>query len=213
MVRYGLVIDTNRCVGCSNCFSACRDEFVGNDFLPYSKSQPDTQYGYFGLNATPDGVSPGGAWVIPGQAWIKDTEIEKGTYPNVSARYVYTPCMHCDSAPCITAAQNNAVYKRPDGIVIIDPQKSGGQNQIVDSCPYGRIYWNDALQIPQKCTMCAHLIDAGQNPKCVDVCPLSAITFGDLDDPNSAVSKAAKSAAALHPEYNTKPKVTYIGLP
>jgi Fe-S-cluster-containing dehydrogenase component len=57
------------------------------------------------------------------------------------------------------------------------------------------------------------LIDAGKNPKCVDVCPMNAITFGDLDDPNSAVSKAAKNAAALHPEYGTKPKVTYIGLP
>ena len=195
------------------CFSACKDEFVGNDFLPYSKSQPDTQYGYYSQDATPNGVSSGGAWVIPGQSWIKDTTIETGTFPNVKARFVYTPCMHCDNAPCITAAQNNAVYKRPDGIVIIDPQKSGAQNQKVDSCPYGRIYWNGALQIPQKCTLCAHLIDAGSNPKCVDVCPMNAITFGDLDDPNSAVSKAAKSAAALHPEYGTKPKVTYIGLP
>jgi len=195
------------------CFSACKDEYVGNDFPPYSKSQPDTQYGYYGQDATPNGVSPGAAWVIPGQSWIKDTTIETGTYPNVKARFVYTPCMHCDNAPCITAAQNNAVYRRPDGIVIIDPQLSGGQNQIVDSCPYGRIYWNSALNIPQKCTMCAHLIDAGKNPKCVDSCPMNAITFGDLDDPNSKVSKPAASAAALHPEYGTKPKVTYIGLP
>ena len=213
MVRYGFVIDTTRCIGCSVCFSACKDEYVGNDFPPYSKSQPETQYGFYGQSATPDGTHPGGAWVIPGQSWIKDTWVEKGNYPTVSARFVYTPCMHCDNAPCIAAAQNNAVYKRPDGIVIIDPEKSTGQTAIMDACPYNVIYWNDALNIPQKCTMCAHLIDQGKNPKCVDVCPMNAITFGDLDDPNSAVAKAAKNAAALHPEYGTKPKVTYIGLP
>jgi len=213
MVRYGFVIDTTYCIGCSNCFSACKDEFVGNDFLPYSKSQPDNQYGFYGQGAAPDGVSPAGAWVIPGQSWIKDTKIVKGTYPNLKASFVYTPCMHCDNAPCVTAAQNGGAYKRPDGIVIIDPQKSTGQTQIMDACPYGLVYWNSALDIPQKCTMCAHLIDAGSNPKCVDVCPMSAITFGDLDDPKSAVSKAAAKAAALHPEYGTNPKVTYIGLP
>ncbi len=213
MVRYGFVIDTSRCIGCSVCFSACKDEFVGNDYPPYSKSQPDTQYGYYGQAASPNGVSQGGAWVIPGQAGIKDTTISTGTYPNVKARFVYQPCMHCDNPPCVTASTGGAVYKRPDGIVIIDPEKSGGQSQIVDSCPYGRIYWNSALQIPQKCTLCAHLVDAGQNPKCVDVCPMKAITFGDLDDPNSAVSKAAANATALHPEYGAKPKVTYIGLP
>ncbi len=213
MVRYGLVIDTSMCTGCSVCFSACKDEFIGNDYLPYSKSQPDTQYGYYGQSASADGVSPGGAWVIPGQSWMKDTTTEKGTYPNVTARYVYQPCMHCDNPPCVTAAQNGGAYKRPDGIVIIDPAKSTGQTVIMDACPYGRVYWNAALNIPQKCTLCAHLIDAGQNPKCVDACPMNAIVFGDLDDPSSAVSKAAANATALHPEYGAKPKVTYIGLP
>ena len=213
MVRYGFVIDTTRCTGCSVCFSACKDEYVGNDFLPYSKSQPETQYGFYGQSAEPDGVNPGGAWVIPGQTWMKDNMVSTGTYPNVKAKYVYTPCMHSDNAPCITAALNGAVYKRPDGLVIIDPEKSTGQTAIQDACPYGVIYWNTALDIPQKCTGCAHLIDQGKNPKCVDVCPMNAITFGDLDDPNSAVAKAAKNAAALHPEYGTKPKVTYIGLP
>jgi len=213
MVRYGFVIDTTRCIGCSVCFSACKDEFVGNDYLPYSRSQPDTQYGYYGPAASPDGTHPGGAWVIPGQCWIKDTTIEKGTYPNISARFVYTPCMHCDNPPCVTAATNGGAYKRPDGIVIIDPDKSTGQTAIMDACPYGVVYWNNSLNIPQKCTMCAHLIDAGKNPKCVDACPMSAIIFGNLDDPNSAVSKAAASATALHPEYGTKPKVTYTLLP
>ena len=212
MTRYGMVIDATMCQGCSICLQACKDEYVGNDFLPYSKSQPETQYGFYGTSVAADGVHTGSAWVIPGQTWMKDVEVVSGTYPNLKARYVYMPCMQCDSAPCIAAAQNNAVYRRPDGIVIIDPQLSGGQNQIVDSCPYGQIYWNSALNIPQKCTFCAQNIDVGKNPKCVDSCPLSAITFGDLDDPKSAVSIAAAKAAAFHPEYGTKPKVTYVGL-
>jgi Fe-S-cluster-containing dehydrogenase component len=212
MVRYGMVIDTNRCTGCSNCFQACKDEYVGNDFLPWSVAQPDTQYGYYGQAAYPTGTSAAGAWVLPGQTWMKDVEVESGKFPSVQARFVYLPCLQCDNAPCLAAAKGGAIYKRPDGILIKDPTKSVGHTQLVDSCPYGQIYWNSTLQIPQKCTFCAHLIDAGNKPKCVDACPNTAITFGDLDDPNSAVAKAAASAAAFHPEYGAKPKVTYLGL-
>jgi len=212
MVRYGMVIDTNRCIGCSVCFGACKDEYVGNDYPPYSMAQPDTQYGYYGEAAQPDGVHPGAAWVIPGQTWMKDVKVVSGTFPNLQARYVYMPCLQCDNAPCMAAATGGAIYKRADGILIIDPVKAVGQSQLVDACPYGQIYWNNALNIPQKCTFCAQNIDAGQNPKCVDSCPLSAITFGDLDDPKSAVSIAAAKAAVFHPEYGTNPKVTYLGL-
>jgi len=193
MVRYGMVIDTTRCVGCSNCFGACKDEFVGNDFLPWSVAQPDAQYGFYGQAAYPTGTPSAGAWVIPGQTWMKDVEVESGKFPNVQSRFVYMPCLQCDTAPCMAAAQNGAIYKRPDGILIIDPTKSAGQTQLVDSCPYGQIYWNNALQIPQKCTFCAHLVDAGKNPKCVDACPMNAITFGDLDNANRVALSKSKS--------------------
>ncbi len=96
------------------------------------------------------------------------------------------PCMHCDDALCVKAAQDGAIYKRSDGVVIIDPKKSEGQKRLVSTCPYRVIYWNEEKQIPQKCTFCAHLLDKGwKEPRCVEVCPTGALTFGDLDRPNS----------------------------
>jgi NAD-dependent dihydropyrimidine dehydrogenase PreA subunit len=124
--------------------------------------------------------------------------------------------MHCAAAPCMDAAKNGAVYRRPDGIVIIDPEKAQGQGAIVNACPYRVIYWNAEKQLPQKCTLCAHRLDEGEKqPRCVESCPTGALVFGDLDDPDSAIAKLAADASVeeLHPEYKAQPLVRYIGLP
>jgi NAD-dependent dihydropyrimidine dehydrogenase PreA subunit len=124
--------------------------------------------------------------------------------------------MHCENPPCVHAAENNAVYKRPDGIVMIDPEKAAGQKQIVGACPYRVIYWNEEKNIPQKCTLCAHLLDQGwKEPRCAEACPTQAMVFGDMDDPKSEISKliASGKAEVIHPEYGLKEKVSYVGLP
>ncbi|MGC8665697.1 MAG: 4Fe-4S dicluster domain-containing protein [Conexivisphaera sp.] len=189
MTRYGMVIDVSKCVGCYNCFIACKDEFWGNDYPPYSKAQPDH-----------------------GQYWIKIAEKERN-FPQIVVRvdYVPMPCMQCKDPPCAKAAKDGAVYVREDGIVMIDPEKSKGQKQIVDACPYGVIYWNDELQIPQKCTFCAHRVDKGLLPRCVDACPTGAMLFGDLDDPNSDVGRLARSNGEPYRSETTK--VLYVGKP
>lgn len=102
------------------------------------------------------------------------------------------------------------MYRRDDGLVIIDPVKAHGQKQIVDSCPYGKIFWNEELEIPQKCTGCAHILDGDEplkTPRCVDNCPVHVIEFGELDELD------LEGAEVLHPEYGTKPHVYYTGLP
>jgi Fe-S-cluster-containing dehydrogenase component len=188
-----MVIDRARCNGCFNCFLACRDEHCGNDFPPYSASQPET-----------------------GQSWMQVIEKERGKYPKVKVAYTPVLCMHCDDASCIKAATGGAIYKRADGIVIIDPKKSGGQKALVSACPYRVIFWNEEKQIPQKCTFCAHLLDQGwKAPRCVEVCPTGALTFGNLDDASSDVARRMKSGKmeVLHPEYGMKEKVSYLGLP
>jgi Fe-S-cluster-containing dehydrogenase component len=193
MPRYGMVMDVTRCNGCYNCFLACRDEFCGNDFLPYSLSQPMT-----------------------GHYWMRVVEKERGEYPKVKVAYTAIPCLHCDKASCVEIAQNGAIYRRPDGIVIIDPLKARGQKDLLKSCPYRVIFWNEATQIPQKCTLCAHLLDKGwKEPRCVEACPTGALTFGDLDDPGSEIAKLVASGRteALHPEYQMGDKVNFIGLP
>jgi tetrathionate reductase subunit B len=207
-----MIIDVDKCTGCDVCLKACKDEFVGNDYLPYSVAQPETSYGYgpnmtFGWPNTPKASTP---WVSHGHLWMDVSEKTWGEYPKIKMRYFPKPCMQCDDPPCLRAS-NGAIYKRTDGIVIIDPVKSRHQTQIVDSCPYGKIYVNSERMIPQKCTFCAHLVDKGGVPRCVEACPLEVIVFGDLDDPNSDVCKmiAELKAEPLNQEYGTRPKVFY----
>ncbi len=213
MTRYGMLVRADLCVGCKVCVTACKDEFEGNDFKPYSAAQPQTLVTY-APSFYPSPSASLKVSVDSGQEWISVSNQVNGTYPNVNSKYLPLPCVQCDNPPCLTAAQGGAVYVRPDKIVIIDPAKSASQQQIVASCPYNKVSWNAGQSIPQKCTFCAHLIDQGKNPKCVDSCPVSALVFGDLDDPNSDVSKAisAFNAKPIRPELGTSPKVYVTGL-
>ena len=109
-----------------------------------------------------------------GHRWMNIKRKERGQYPIVQTAYLPTPCMHCDEAPCLTA--DGAVYKRADGLVIIDPVKAKGRKEIASSCPYSVIYWNEEKQLAQKCTGCAHLLDDGwTETRCSQVCPTDAI--------------------------------------
>ncbi len=191
MTKWGFVIDISKCNACYCCFIACKDEYWDNDYPPYTAAQP--RYG---------------------QAWMNIARNERGKHPCVKVAYMPVPCMHCEDAPCIKAARDGAIYKRPDGIVVIDPQKAAGQKQLVKSCPYAAIFWNEEKNLPQKCTFCVHRLEDGGIPRCVQSCPTECIHFGDLDNPESDVSKLLKSAKAevFHPEWNTKPLVYYIDL-
>ena len=184
------IIDLSRCSGCYNCQIACKDEHCGNDWTPYAKPQPDT-----------------------GQFWIRVTHEEKGTIPKVRVAYLPILCMHCANAPCITDCPiEEAIYRRDDGMVIIDPVKCTGCRLCVDSCPYGKIYFNEDLKLAQKCTGCAHLLDGGHainEPRCVDACPTEAIKFVD----EAELKKYNGETEVLNPEYGTSPRVFYLNIP
>ena len=193
MARYGMIIDIDKCNGCYSCFLACRDEYEGNDYVPFSLSQPSN-----------------------GKPWMRIIEREMGFCPKVKVDYIPLPCLQCGEATCVTTATDGAVYRRPDGIVIIDPEKSKGRKDILSTCPHRVIQWNEEKNIPQKCTFCAHLLDEGwKEPRCVEACPSGALLFGDLDDPTSEICQRIKTAPIeeLHPEYGLKPNVVYMDLP
>jgi Fe-S-cluster-containing dehydrogenase component len=193
MARLSLLIDVTKCSGCHNCFLACRDEYYDNDYPGYSAPQP-----------------------LDGQFWMQLQEIERGSYPKVKLDYIPLPCLHCEKAPCIDAAADGAVYRRKDGIVLVDPKKAKGQKAIVNACPYRVVFWNAESELPQKCTLCAHRLDEGvSEPRCVEACPTGALVFGDLDDPDSDIAKlsAAFKTETYHPEYGVAPLVKYVGLP
>ena len=191
MTQYAMIIDISRCTGCYCCFTACKDEYWDNEYPSFTAAQPKH-----------------------GQFWMNLEKKERGKYPYVKAAYMPVPCMQCQSAPCMAAAEDNAVYRRADGIVVIDPEKAVGQKQLTDSCPYGAIFWNEEINLAQKCTFCVHRLEQGLLPRCVQACPADAITFGDLDDPQSEVAELLNSGRSeiLHPEYETAPLVAYIDL-
>jgi Fe-S-cluster-containing dehydrogenase component len=143
-------------------------------------------------------------------------EVERGTCPKVKVDYVPIPCLQCDHPACVEKSPQGAVYMRSDGIVMIDPEKAKGRREVVNSCPHRLITWNEEKDLPQKCTFCAHLLDAGwKAPRCVAACPSGALVFGDLDNPTSEVSKlmARGDVEALSPAFNLQPKVVYRSLP
>jgi Fe-S-cluster-containing dehydrogenase component len=188
--KWHLIIDVAKCENCQNCFLACKDEHVGNDWPGYSAPQSDR-----------------------GQGWIKIQGKERGQYPLIDVAYLPVPCMHCDNAPCIKAAKDGAIYKRPDGIVIIDPVKSRGQKGVIKACPYGAIRWNESLQIPQKCTLCAHLIDEGwEKTRCVQSCPTGALSVRHVEDAEMKKMIEAEQLDVYQPDYKTSPRVYYKNL-
>ena len=117
------VIDLSICNGCYCCQIACKDEHVGNDWTPYAKPQPAT-----------------------GQFWIGIKETVRGTVPKVMVSYLPRMCMHCEDAPCMEACKvEGAIYKRDDGLVIIDPEKCTGCKLCADAClqPFAERYRSD----------------------------------------------------------------------
>lgn len=196
-MRYGIAIDSKRCMACYACFMACKDEHCGWA-SKLSAPQPHM-----------------------GQYWMNIQEWERGDNERrIKTATVPMPCSHCQNPACQAAATvDGAVYKRPDGIVIIDPEKAKGQKQIVDACPIGAIYWNEELQLPQKCTMCAELLDdpeyPGKEPRCVEACPNEALIFGDLDDPESQISKriAAGKVTQLKELQGIETNVVHLNVP
>jgi Fe-S-cluster-containing dehydrogenase component len=187
-MNYVAVIDVQKCVDCRCCVVSCKDEFALNDYPPYSAGTP-----------------------FRGQKWIHVENLERGSFPKVKFESYPVLCMQCDNPPCITAAKDGAVYKRPDGIVIIDPVKAKGQKQIVNACPYGVVFWNEDAQIPQKCTFCAHRLDQGETPRCMLACPGNAITIAPYPQVQKTIEE--NKAVPFHPEYGTQSRVYYVGLP
>lgn len=204
-MRYGMAIDTVRCFGCQACAVACK---VANNL--------------------PRDIWYSAVKTIGGET--RDTA--GGEFPNCRLSFLPMQCQHCDSPACLEACPTGATQKREDGIVWVDSEKCIGCKACMTACPYEGVrtlieddpeYYLDVvvgeLDAPahkagtvEKCTFCHNLIDRGETPACMQLCPGRARYWGDLDDPESEVSKyiAAHEAVLLQEEDGTSPKVYYV---
>lgn len=196
MTHYAMVIDLNTCVGCNACMAACAME-----------------------NQTP-------VWKNKWRTYVPEKEI--GTSEMVRRRFFPHMCNHCDNPPCLTVCPTGATYKRADGIVLIDPDRCMGCRACAMACPYDARYevTYDDIKIGKefygelqrtspsmdKCSFCAHRVDKGLKPACVETCVGSARQFGDLDNPADPVTQLVASGVAqpLMPHLGTRPNVYYI---
>ena len=178
-VRWGMLIDTTQCrEGCNDCVTACNKE----NGLSGGTSATDSQ-------------------------WIRKVELKEIS----TGRKVSLPmmCQHCEKPPCVDVCPTGASFKRIDGIVLVDRHLCIGCRYCMMACPYkARSFVHEPItgqnpDVPrgkgtvESCTMCVHRVDNGQQPACAESCPNRAILFGDLNDPESEISRKIRSVASV----------------
>ncbi|MBS1544358.1 MAG: polysulfide reductase NrfD, partial [Bacteroidetes bacterium] len=144
------------------------------------------------------------------RTWIK--QVEKGEFPNSRRIFSVLRCNHCTDAPCVEICPVEALYIRQDGIVDFNNDRCIGCKSCMQACPYDALYIDPDTHTAAKCNYCAHRVDIGLEPACVNVCPEHAIISGDMDDPDSEIAQtlSREQVTVRRPEKATKPNVYYI---
>jgi Fe-S-cluster-containing dehydrogenase component len=143
--------------------------------------------------------------------WV--TTNTTGTFPHLAMRIQSERCNHCEDAPCVSACPTGASYYGPGGTVLVNRRKCSGCKACIAACPYGARFIDPAVGAIDKCTFCVHRTEAGiPTTACQEVCPTGSISFGDLDDPSSEVSRqlTTREHYTLLPDAGTRPKHFYL---
>ena len=205
-MHYGMLIDLKKCAGCHNCAVTCKNANNLPEGLWYNTVRTE-----------------GGAY----------DDTPAGTYPNLSMEFVPVGCQHCANPACVAVCPTGATAQREDGIVTVDSETCIGCGSCISACPYDvrtllegepSFYFDFALgdwdapahkaHTVEKCTFCANRIDRGEQPACMELCPVRARLWGDLDDTSSEISQAIASAGSrafrLQESEGTAPSVYYL---
>ena len=201
--RWGLLIDVNRCAeDCNDCVDACQIE------NGWGSGSTDEQHSRDDQKAQ----------------WIRKVSV---TDPQ-SKREFNMPvmCQHCENPPCQDVCPTGASFKREDGICMVDRHTCIGCRYCMMACPYkARSFVHESLSdqrahqprgkgCVESCTLCAHRVDKGKIPACVESCQHGAMLFGDLNDPQSSISKklASVSSRQLREDLKLNTGVRYAGI-
>lgn len=219
MTRYGMAIDLNRCYGCQTCMIACKIANNTPKKLAYNVvyTKNDEDYSHWG------------AAVVRGDV---TNDSAGGEFPNAVLSFLPVQCQHCANPACLAACPTGATQQREDGIVWVDHELCIGCESCIKACPYEGVrtligdspeYYVDAevgefdapVHAPgtvEKCTFCFNLIDRGEVPACMQLCPGRARYWGDLDDPESDISRviAGRETMFLMEDAGTQPSVYYL---
>ncbi|MBT4429920.1 MAG: 4Fe-4S dicluster domain-containing protein, partial [Nitrospinaceae bacterium] len=125
---------------------------------------------------------PIGSW----RCWVK--EVEKGVFPQTRREFLPVLCNQCDDAPCKNICPTSALFRRPDGIVDLDPEWCIGCKACMVACPYDQLFIDPNTNTAEKCNFCSNRLEAGLEPACVVVCPTQCRIFGDREDEGSRLS-------------------------
>ncbi len=182
--QLGITTNLDRCLGCHTCTVGCIME---------------------------NGLGEGMVWLKVRTVGGATLDTTSGKFPTVSMDFLPVQCMHCDNPPCEKVCPTHAITKREDGIVLINQDVCIGCQYCVWACPYQAPMFNKTTGTVQKCTLCSQRVDQGQEPFCVMVCPGRARVFGDINDPNSDISKVIANNRAVHllEEQGTGPNISY----
>jgi molybdopterin-containing oxidoreductase family iron-sulfur binding subunit len=199
-VRWGMLIDLNLCPDdCNECVSACARE---NGLRGHGRPATDAQ------------------WIRKVNVHDPHTGLDKS---------LPVMCQHCEDPPCVDVCPTGASFKRADGIVLVDKHTCIGCRYCISACPYkARSFVHEALEdqkshaprgkgTVESCTMCVHRIDENRQPACVEACNDTgggAMMFGDLNDPDSEISKRVAKYATqqIRADLGLDPAVRYRGL-
>jgi anaerobic dimethyl sulfoxide reductase subunit B (iron-sulfur subunit) len=142
-----------------------------------------------------------------GGSWQQE-ENGAWTHKDSFSYAVSIACNHCIAPACMAVCPVDAIIKRDDGIVFIDNSACIGCGACVTACPYGEPYISTVTGVAQKCDFCRSLIDKGENPACVDACPMRCLLFGELSDLQATYGEVDQ-VAPLPESTNTGPSTVY----
>jgi anaerobic dimethyl sulfoxide reductase subunit B len=158
--QYAFLINSDACSGCKTCQVACNDR--------YSVPMGQHWRRVYEVSA--------GSWEKRGESWAT----------TVVSYNLSISCVHCIEPVCATICPSQCIWKRNDGIVLIDETRCSRCRRCESACPYNAIRYDPSADMLLKCHFCVDYLDAGLPPACVTACPNRALDFGDFDQLRAA---------------------------